>query len=121
MIIKQDKTTARRQRAKRTSHIHGTAARPRLCVTRSTCQIYVHLINDDKGETIVAANTLQKQFKTALAGKTKKEQAYIIGQQIGKLALAKKVKEVVFDRSGYLYTGRVQQVADGARAAGLKF
>jgi len=121
MIIREDKNKARLQRARRSSGIHGTSARPRLCVFRSTSEIYAQIIDDDKGETIVCANSLQKDFAKLMDGKTKKEQARIIGEQVGKMALAKKIKEVVFDRNGFVYTGRVAEVAEGARAAGLKF
>ena len=121
MIIREDKNTARKQRARRQSDIHGTTARPRLNVYRSLNHIYAQVIDDDKNVTIVAVNSMQKEVAKQLEGKTKKEQAFIIGQLVGKAAMAKKIKAVVFDRAGYLYTGRVQQVADGARDAGLKF
>ncbi|MCL2846294.1 MAG: 50S ribosomal protein L18 [Firmicutes bacterium] len=121
MIIREDKNKARKQRAKRTSDIHGTAVRPRLSVYRSTSEIYAQIINDDTGETLVAVNSLQKEMAKKLEGKTKKEQSFIIGQEAGKLALAKKIKEVVFDRNGYVYEGRIAQVAEGAREVGLKF
>jgi len=121
MIIKDDKNKARRQRAKRQSSIHGTSARPRLTVYRSLGNIYAQIIDDDKGVTIAAANTLQESIEKLTAGKTKKEAAFIVGEQIGKMATAKKIKEIVFDRNGYVYHGRIAQVADGARAAGLKF
>lgn len=121
MIIKQDKNVARRQRARRTADIHGTAKRPRLSVYRSLGEIYAQIIDDDKGVTLVAVNSLQKEIAKLIDSKTKKEVAFIVGQEIGKLALAKKIKEVVFDRNGYVYHGRVKEVAEGARAAGLKF
>ena len=121
MIIKQDRNALRKQRARRTADIHGTAKRPRLSVYRSNKEIYAQLINDDKGVTIVAVNSLQSEMAKAIKGKTKKEIAFIVGEAIGKAALAKKVKEVVFDRNGYIYHGRVREVAEGARKAGLKF
>ena len=121
MIIKEDKNKQRKWRARRTSDIKGTATRPRLCVYRSLGHIYAQIINDEKGETIVAVNTLQDEVAKLGKGKPKKEQAFIVGEQIGKLALGKKIKEVVFDRNGYVYHGRVAQVAEGARKAGLKF
>ena len=119
MIKKPDKNAERRQRAKRTSDIHGTAKKPRLSVYRSLNNIYAQLINDDKGETLVAVNTLQ--LEKQIASKTKKEAAFIVGKQLAKAALAKKITEIVFDRNGYVYTGRIQQIADGAREGGLKF
>ena len=121
MIIKADKNAQRKQRARRSSGIHGTSLRPRLCVYRSLGQIYAQIIDDDKGETIVCANSMQKDLAKKMDGKTKKEQARIIGEEVGKLATAKKIKEVVFDRNGYVYTGRIAEVAEGARSAGLKF
>jgi large subunit ribosomal protein L18 len=121
MIIKEDKNKARKQRAKRSSGIHGTKERPRLCVYRSSGHIYAQIINDDKGETLLAVNTLQDNIEKLGKNKTKKEAAFIVGQEIGKAAIAKKIKAVVFDRNGYVYTGRIAQVAEGARAAGLKF
>jgi len=121
MIKKADKNAERLQRSKRTSDIHGTAKKPRLTVYRSLNEIYAQLVNDDKGETIVAVNTLQDAITKLTKGKTKKEQAFIIGQQLAKFALAKKIKEVVFDRNGYVYHGRVAEVAAGAREGGLQF
>lgn len=121
MIKKPDKNKERLQRAKRTAGFHGTAKKPRLSVYRSLLHVYAQLIDDDKGTTIVAANTKQKEVANLIKGKTKKEQAFIVGQQLAKAALAKKISEVVFDRNGYVYTGRVASVADGAREGGLKF
>ena len=121
MILKQDKNKARRQRARRTAGIHGTAKKPRLTVYRSLGNIYAQLIDDDKGVTLVAANTLQEDIAKLAKGKTKKDAAFIVGQEVGKVAVKLKIKEVVFDRNGYVYHGRVAQVADGARDAGLKF
>ena len=121
MIIKQDKNRARKQRARRQFDIAGTAKRPRLSVYRSLSNIYAQLIDDDKGVTLVAVNTLQEGIQKLIKGKTKKEAAFVVGEQLAKVAVAKKIKEVVFDRSGYIYTGRIQQVADGARKGGLQF
>ena len=121
MIIKPDKNKARLQRAKRSSDIHGTAQRPRLSVNRTLGEMYAQLINDDTGVTVAAVNTLQPSIVALVKGKTKKEAAFIVGQEIGKIAKRKKVEKVVFDRNGFVYTGRVAQVADGARDAGLKF
>jgi len=121
MILKDDKNKARRQRAKRQGDINGTAQKPRLSVYRSLTNIYAQLIDDEKGVTLFAVNTLQPDIKKLVKGKAKKEAAYIIGEQLAKKAAAKKIKEVVFDRNGYVYHGRVAQVADGARAGGLQF
>jgi large subunit ribosomal protein L18 len=101
--------------------ISGTAAKPRLNVYRSTCHIYAQIIDDVIGMTIASASTMEKDIKAQIQGKNKKEAAAIVGESVAKRAIAKGVKEVVFDRGGYIYTGRVEQLADGARKAGLKF
>jgi len=121
MIKKANKNQERRQRAKRTAGIKGTAKKPRLNVYRSLVHVYAQLVDDSKGVTVIATNSKQKEMKALLKGKTKKEQAFIVGQQLAKAALAKKITEVVFDRNGYVYAGRVACVADGAREGGLKF
>jgi large subunit ribosomal protein L18 len=101
--------------------IFGTAVRPRLSVYRSTSEIYAQVIDDEKGVTLFSSSTLDKEVKPLLAGKTKTEQAQIVGETLAKRALAGNIKQVVFDRGGYLYTGRVQALADSARSAGLEF
>ena len=122
MITVKDKNKDRVVRHKRVRKtIEGTSKRPRLCVYKSLTNIYAQVIDDSKGVTIVSASTLEKEIAEMVKGKTKTEAAKIVGETVGKRALAKKIKEVVFDRGGYLYTGRVQAVADGARASGLKF
>lgn len=122
MFSKIDKNAirvARHYRQRR--NLSGTGARPRLNVYRSTSHIYAQLINDETGNTLVAASTLDAELKGKLDGKTKKEAAAMVGELIGKRALDKGVTKVVFDRGGYLYTGRVQALADAARKAGLDF
>lgn len=122
MINVKDKNKERVVRHKRVRKtVNGTTERPRLCVYRSLTNIYAQIIDDSKGATLVSASTLDKEVASLIAGKNKTEAARIVGEIVGKRAVAKKIKEVVFDRGGYLYTGRVQAVADGARAAGLKF
>lgn len=122
MISKIDKNENRLVRHKRVrKNLSGTSKRPRLCVFRSLSQIYAQIVDDTKGVTLVSASTLDPEIKKEIAGKSKTEQAKIVGQYVGKRALAKKIKEVVFDRGGYIYIGRVQALADGAREAGLKF
>ena len=101
--------------------IVGTGERPRLNVYRSTSHIYAQLINDEAGNTLVAASTLDSELKGKLGGKSKMEAAALVGELIGRRAKDKGVDKVVFDRGGYLYTGRVQALADGARKAGLDF
>ena len=95
--------------------LSGTAQRPRLCVFRSNKQIYAQVINDENGTTLVSASSL------GMDKRPKKEQAAIVGEKIAKLAIEAGISEVVFDRNGYLYHGRVQEVANGARKGGLKF
>ena len=122
MIGKIDKNENRLVRHKRVrKNLSGTSKRPRLCVFRSLSQIYAQIVDDTKGVTLVSASTLDPEIKKEIAGKSKTEQAKIVGQYVGKRALAKKIKEVVFDIGGYIYIGRVQALADGAREAGLKF
>ena len=121
MIKKQNKNTARKQRARRQFDIVGTAQKPRFTVFRSLSEIYAQLVDDEKGVTLAAVNTLQEEIKKMTGGKTKKEAAFIVGEQLAIAALGKKIKQVVFDRNGYVYTGRVAQVAEGARKGGLQF
>lgn len=97
------------------SKISGTAARPRMSVFRSNKQIYVQLIDDLAATTLVSASSL------GLEKMTKTEQAGKVGELVAEKALAAGIKEVVFDRNGYLYHGRVKEVAEGARKGGLKF
>jgi large subunit ribosomal protein L18 len=121
MIIQPNKNKERKIRARRQNDIKGTKEKPRLVVYRSLTNIYAQLVNDEKGETVVSANTLQESIKKAIKGKPKKEAAFIVGEELAKLAIAKKIKKCVFDRNGYIYHGRVQQVAEGARKGGLEF
>ncbi|MEE0767404.1 MAG: 50S ribosomal protein L18 [Christensenellales bacterium] len=122
MISKIDKNAVRKARHNRTRrHIVGTGERPRLNVYRSLNNIYAQVIDDTTSQTLASASTLDAEIKAQLAEKTKKEAAKLVGELVGKRALEKGVQEVVFDRGGYLYTGRVAELAEGARAAGLKF
>ena len=122
MINKIDKNSVRLKRhARIRNKISGTAERPRLSVYRSTKNITLQIIDDVKGNTLVACSTLDKDIAAKIKGKTKVEAAKIAGAAIAGKALAAGITEVIFDRGGYLYTGRVQSVADGAREAGLKF
>ena len=122
MITVNDKNKDRVIRHKRVrKHLSGTSERPRLNVYKSLNHIYAQIIDDEKGVTLVSCSTLDKEISSKLDNLTKTEAAKLVGETIGKRAVEKKIKEVVFDRGGYLYTGRVQAVADGARSAGLKF
>ena len=122
MITKINKNQDRLKRHKRVrAKIKGTAETPRLSVYRSFNHIYVQIIDDVKGNTLVTASTLDKEIKGSLDGKDKKAQAFAVGELAAKKATAKKITSVVFDRGGYLYTGRVAALADGARKGGLQF
>ena len=120
MFSKIDKNTNRVKRHRRVrKNISGTTECPRLCVYRSNASIYAQVIDDVKGITLACASSADKDLD--IANKTKSEQAKLVGEKIGKLAIEKGIKNVVFDRGGYVYTGRVQALADGARSAGLEF
>ena len=122
MINKTNKNQERLVRHKRVRNkVVGTNARPRLCVYRSTSQIYAQIIDDEAGVTLCSASTLDPEVKKACTGKNKTEQAKLVGETVAKRAIEKKITEVVFDRGGYIYIGRVQALADAAREAGLKF
>ncbi len=99
----------------------GTPTRPRLNVFRSLSKIYAQVIDDEAGHTLVSASSIDRELRKKMAGKTKTEQSEIVGQAIAKRAKAAGINEVVFDRSGYRYIGRVKALADGAREGGLQF
>ena len=121
MIKHIDKNAIRKGRHQRIRNkINGTAERPRLCVFRSARHMYAQLIDDVAGNTLVSASTMDKEIADQIGEMTKSQAAKLVGEVAAKRALAKGITQVVFDRGGYLYTGRVAQVADGARAAGLK-
>lgn len=122
MISRKDKNAVRKARHHRTRrHIIGTEARPRLNVYRSLNNIYAQIINDEIGNTLVSASTLDASVQDQLSDKSKVEAAKLVGELIGQRAMEKGVNKVVFDRGGYLYTGRIAAVAEGARKAGLDF
>lgn len=122
MIKKIDKNSIRQKRHTRVrGKVSGTAERPRLSVYRSTNHIYAQLIDDVKGVTLVSCSTMAKDMVALVKEMTKVEAAKCIGENVAKKAMAAGINEVVFDRGGYLYTGRVKSLADGAREAGLKF
>ena len=122
MIRKRSRNEMRLIRHQRLRQkLSGTAETPRLSVFRSLKHIYAQVIDDDASHTLAAASTLDAEVAAQLEGKTKSEAAEIVGEMVAKRAIEKGVKQVVFDRGGYLYTGRVQKLADGARKAGLEF
>ena len=122
MISKINKNAIRQKRHIRVrGKISGTAETPRFNVYRSTKHLNVQIIDDVKGATLVACSTVEKEIAKLVEGKTKVEAAKIVGVEAAKRAIAAGVKKVVFDRGGYISTGRVAAVAAGARAAGLEF
>ena len=116
------KTNRKMERARRHARVRrkisGTAERPRLCVYRSNTNLYVQVIDDVAGVTLVSASTLDKEVKTKYANK---EAAKEVGALIAKRALEKNIKDVVFDRGGYIYHGVIKELADAARNGGLNF
>ncbi len=119
MVKKTDREMERRRRHIRVRRkISGTAERPRLCVYRSNTNLYVQIIDDVAGNTLVSASTLDKEIKTKHANK---EAAKEVGALIAKRAADKKIESVVFDRGGYIYHGVVKELAEAAREGGLKF
>jgi large subunit ribosomal protein L18 len=101
--------------------VSGTAERPRLTVFRSAKHIYIQAIDDVNNTVIAAASDLEEGLAADIKGKKKAEKAKLVGASVAKKLIAKNVKAVVFDRNGYIYHGRVQAVADGAREGGLEF
>ena len=101
--------------------VSGTPERPRLNVYRSLEHIYAQVIDDTTGNTLVAASTVDKELRAQVASLKKSEQAKAVGKAVAERAVAKGIKEVVFDRGGYPYHGRVKALADGSREGGLAF
>ena len=118
MITKQDKNVSRvRRHARVRAKISGTSEAPRLCVYRSNKNIEAQIIDDVKGATLVASSSMSLKLENG----SNIDAAKLVGEDIPKKALAKKIKKVVFDRSGYIYHGRVKALAEAAREAGLEF
>ena len=119
MVKKTDRKMERTRRHIRVRRkISGTAERPRLCVYRSNNNIYAQIIDDVAGKTLVQASTLDKEVKTKHSNKAAAKE---VGTLIAKRATEKKITEIVFDRSGYIYHGVVKELAEAAREGGLKF
>ena len=114
---KNEKRLARHARVRK--HISGTPEKPRLCVFKSLKNIYAQIIDDSTGTTLVSASTLDAELKANYGGNCSAAKA--VGELVAKKAVEKNIKEVVFDRGGFLFHGRVKELADGAREAGLKF
>lgn len=122
MLKKVNRNDTRKKRHQRSRQkISGSFEKPRLNIYRSNNNMYAQIINDISGETLVSASTLDKDIKEKLSSTHNKDAAKIVGQSVGKKALEKDIKEVVFDRGGHIYHGRIKELAEGAREAGLKF
>ena len=122
MINKPDRNKVRRRKHIRVrKKISGTSARPRFCVFRSNTNIYAQIIDDSKGHTLVSASSLDKDIKSAGSAGGNKDAAAAVGKLIAQRAAKNNIKEVVFDRGGYIFHGRVAALADAAREAGLIF
>lgn len=122
MVSKESRKAVRLKKHWRMrNRVTGTAERPRLSVFRSNSHMYAQIIDDTQGKTLAAASTLEKEAKSALENTDTVEAAAYVGKLIAERAQEKGIKEVVFDRGGFLYTGKVQALADAAREAGLQF
>ncbi len=122
MLKKADKNKKRMKRHLRArKNLQGTPDRPRLNVFRSSKHIYAQIIDDIAGKTLVAASTLDEEVKEKVSSTSNKEAAKQVGLIVGQKALDKGINSVVFDRGGYVYHGRIKELAEGAREAGLKF
>lgn len=122
MLRKNSKNGARQKRHYiMRRKITGSAERPRLNVFRSLSHIYAQIINDENGTTLVSASTMDKEIRNAVPYGGNSEAAKAVGTELAKRALAQGINTVVFDRGGYIYHGRVAQLAEAAREAGLKF
>lgn len=111
----------KRRHARIRARVVGTPGKPRLCVFRSLSNIYAQVIDDANGVTVASAGSLDAGIKEKLSGKTKTQVAEIIGAELAKNAQGKGINEVIFDRGGYKYHGRIKALAESARKAGLKF
>ena len=118
-VSRNDKRVKRHERVRK--NLFGTPERPRLCVYRSNKNISAQVIDDVNGVTLVSASSLDKELKGEVGYGGNKEAAKTVGKMIAEKAMAKGIKKVVFDRGGYIYHGRVKELADGAREGGLEF
>lgn len=122
MIKKISRNDLRKQRHERSrGRVSGTSEKPRLSVFRSLKHIYVQAVDDSAGKSVCSVSTIEPEIAKELKGKTKSETAKIIGKNLAVRLIANGVKKVVFDRSGYLYHGRVKSLSEGARENGLDF
>jgi large subunit ribosomal protein L18 len=122
MAGKNSRSNAREHRHERVRrHLSGTAERPRLNVFRSTAEIYAQVINDAAGNVLASASTIDHELRAKMSGLKKSEQARLVGEAIAERARAKGIRQVVFDRGGFRYQGRVKELAEAARKGGLEF
>ena len=122
MAKQKSRAASRKRRHHRVrKQISGTPERPRLNVFRSLSEIYAHVIDDESGHTLISASSIDREIRKEMKGKSKTEQAEIVGETIAERAKAQGVNTVVFDRGGNRYIGRVKALADGARKGGLEF
>lgn len=122
MASTKSRNSARlRRHARVRSKISGSAEQPRLNVFRSLTEIYAQLIDDQSGNTIASASTVDKELRAKVKGKGKTEQARLVGEALAERAKDKGIESIVFDRGGYRYSGRVKALAEGAREGGLQF
>lgn len=122
MSRKMDAREARRKRHTRLRlKLRGTATRPRLCIFRSLKQIYAQVIDDELGHTLVSASTLDADVRSQIDSKSKTAEAELVGALVARRAVERGIEQVVFDRGGYKYHGRVKALAEAARGAGLRF
>ena len=122
MVSKESRQVVRAKKHRRMrNRISGTSTRPRLAVFRSNQHIYAQIIDDTVGNTVCSASTLEKEVQAELSKTNDVEAASYLGKVIAKRALEKGIKEVVFDRGGFIYQGKVAALADAAREAGLEF
>ena len=122
MVTKKSRSEVRAKKHMRVrNRLSGTAEKPRLAVFRSNSHMYAQIIDDTVGNTLVSASTMDKEVKSACEKTNDVQAAAVVGSFIGKRAVAKGIKTVVFDRGGFIYAGKVKALADAAREAGLEF
>lgn len=119
--IKSRSEARQRRHVRVRQSVSGTPERPRLNVFRSVAEIYAQVIDDELGQTLASASTIDHDLRLQMKGLKKTEQALLVGKTVAERAKAKGIQKVVFDRGGYKYIGRVKALADGAREAGLEF
>ena len=121
MAVKSRSSARKRRHIRVRKRVTGSAEKPRLNVFRSLTEIYAQIIDDQTGTTMASASTIDKTLRSKMKGKSRSEQAKLVGKAVAERAKVKGVEKVVFDRAGYRYIGRVSALADGARDGGLKF